>query len=124
MMTIFPYPVGPQPLKTTSPAAAEYMGVPFGAAISMPSCLRPFRLPKLEVRVPFVGQIKIPLRGLTVGDFFFLAERKEEVERDGEEVVGTGLTRFAPGIHNCIPSLIFDASLIKFARRKISRSIS
>ena len=40
------------------PAAAARMGVPDGAAMSIPSCMRPHRQPKPLVTTPLTGQMK------------------------------------------------------------------
>ena len=41
----------------TSPALAAWIGVPAGAAMSMPVCIRPQRGPKPDVSTPCTGQM-------------------------------------------------------------------
>jgi hypothetical protein len=41
----------------TVPPAAAWIGVPYGTAMSMPSCMRPQRIPKPLTTGPLTGQI-------------------------------------------------------------------
>src|SRR5690242_4212983 len=41
----------------TVPDAAAWIGVPYGTPMSMPSCIRPQRIPNGLVTGPFTGQI-------------------------------------------------------------------
>ena len=51
----------PSPRAPRVPQSAARIGVPVGAAMSMPACRRPQRMPKGDVKVPFTGQISRPL---------------------------------------------------------------
>jgi hypothetical protein len=56
--TMFPYPLC-TPAKETVPHAAAWIAVPVGAAMSMPSCIRPQRMPNSDVTGPFTGALTV-----------------------------------------------------------------
>jgi hypothetical protein len=57
MTTMRPYPLI-DPAYATVPAAEATIGVPAGAAMSIPACSRPQRCPKGDTSVPLTGQAK------------------------------------------------------------------
>jgi hypothetical protein len=56
--TMFPYPLC-TPANETVPHAAAWIAVPVGAAMSMPSCIRPPRMPNSDVTGPFTGALTV-----------------------------------------------------------------
>ena len=50
----------------TRPAAAAWIGVPYGTPMSIPSCIRPQRIPNGLVTGPETGQIRPATEGVPV----------------------------------------------------------
>src|SRR5262245_38555390 len=68
------------------PLRAATMGVPIGAEMSMPECMRPQRVPNSEVTVPLAGHIMRPPLATGGGLEGALPDSEEPDELDGPDV--------------------------------------